>query len=291
MGRETLPANTSLSSPGRTKCAIRTDQFIQVHVRKMKMTYKSLWRALFGLYLGFYFLVLIPYRNELYGIDGVFKDRTLFPWLSYFPRFLFGWESGSALNILFFVAVTSSLLLAIGIAVRVQAAALWLISVWMYNRNPFSDSPELPFVLWLLIGLVIAPQQTGNVRAAGWIVLSLSYSYAAVSKLWLGDPSWRNGEAFFQILTSDNSRRAWYGELFSDMNPSAFIPLTFGLLTLQLFAPAFVFWRKTRTPWWLAMTLMHVGALVFTNLNQLSLGMLLFHLFLIERWNSVWKPN
>ena len=253
-----------------------------------------LWCRLLGVYLLYYVIQTWPYRIELYGDLGVFKDHTLFPWLSYFPVWLLTFDQSSTLSLLFSAAAMSSSLLVARVAVRFQAFLLWAISCWLFNRNPFSDSPEYGFINWLLIGLMIVPhvgsridrcRRLRSIQIAGWVTLSLSYFYAAITKLTLGDSSWLNGDAVYLILTQDNSRRLWFGSFFESIPKLIFSPITFLILSLQLLGPILIGFRSTRLIWWISMTTMHIGALAVSNLNQLSLGMLLFHLFLFEeRW-------
>jgi len=261
----------------------------------------GIWRMAFGFFLTFYFLRLLPYATEVYSSAGAFPHvyGPSQPALSYFPDFLLAIDSPFMANLIVGICAGLGVLIMIGFKRKGAAFFLWLLVMWLYNRNPLTDSPDYEFVNWLIFVLIFIPD--GEVYSIGrknpdwkmpmlfywgaWIILSLGYLYAASSKLKNNDPSWLDGSAMYYILASDNSRLAWYGDLFQVLPRSFFLPITWSVLVVQGAAPFFAFFRTTRPWWWLMITAMQIGILLFINVPEVTFGMLLYHAFL---WDQNW---
>ena len=252
----------------------------------------KLWRLLFGTYLCIYAVLMYPFSIEMYSSAGVFQDNSLLPWRSFFPSWLLAFDSPILVKVYFGIYFLGAIGLALGVQTRIFAMVVWLLSVWLFNRNPFSDSPEVGFVNWLLLALVVSPDGNVNsthsaLKQAGLITLAGAYCYAGSMKLLLGDASWIDGTALYHILTNDNASFPWVRG-FAERLPDLLIRMTtHGLLGIQIGAPLFIILPKTKKIWWWATTAMHLSALAWANIHQLTLGMLLFHFFVAEKsWLS-----
>jgi predicted DCC family thiol-disulfide oxidoreductase YuxK len=116
--------------------------------------------------------------------------------------------------------------------------------------------------------------------AAAWIVMALAYSYSGYTKL--VSPSWRDGTALSRMLDNPLARPGWLRETML-LLPPWFLHLgTWAALFLELsFAPLALL-RRLR-PWlWGAMLLMHLSLIALVNFADLSLGMVMVHLFTFD---------
>jgi predicted DCC family thiol-disulfide oxidoreductase YuxK len=121
--------------------------------------------------------------------------------------------------------------------------------------------------------------------AAAWIVLALAYSYSGYTKLI--SPSWRDGTALARVLDNPLARPGRLREALLSLPGWLLQAGTWAALALELgFAPLALF-RRVR-PWlWGAMLLMHLGLIVLIDFADLSLGMVMIHLF---TWDPAWIP-
>jgi len=258
----------------------------------------GLWRILFGLYLVYYYFGLLPYGTELFSRDGFVADfvlgnRTLF------PEFMLNWDSATQVQIMIGLCGLFSILITLGYFRKVAAFGLWLLTMWFYNRNPYTNSPEYSFINWLIFACMFIP--TGEAFSIGkkdpnwkmpkyfywgaWILLVVGYGYSGSAKFKAMDENWLNGTAMYYVLVTDNARLHWYGQLFDAIPKVFFIPVSWGALACQTFAPVFAYFRKLRPWWWLISTLVHIGLLLLVNVAQVSSGMIIFHLFVFDsRW-------
>ena len=119
-----------------------------------------------------------------------------------------------------------------------------------------------------------------------WILLALGYSYSGYSKL--VSPSWVNGTALERVFNNPLARPGLIHDLVIQ-SPHVILQLaTWGALGLELSFAPLVLISRLRPFLWAAMVLMHLSLMVFINFADLSLGMMMIHLF---TFNPDWvKP-
>jgi hypothetical protein len=164
---------------------------------------------------------------------------------------------------------------------------------------PLITNPSLPFVGWLLLAhAFLPPAPCGSldgrrrpdlaaawhmppaIYAVAWVVMALGYSYSGYTKLL--SPSWVDGTALARVLENPLARPGWLREAIVSL-PGWLLHLgTWAALALELgFAPLALF-RRLR-PWlWGAMLAMHLGLIVLIDFADLSLGMVMVHLFTFD---------
>src|SRR5262249_54671520 len=169
----------------------------------------------------------------------------------------------------------------------------------LFGRNPLISNPSIPLIGWMLLAhLFLPPAPYGSLAARGrvdpgggwrmppaifaaaWIVMALAYSYSGYTKL--VSPSWRDGTALSRMLDNPLARPRWLRETLL-LLPPWFLHLgTWAALFLELsFAPLALL-RRLR-PWlWGAMLLMHLSLIALVNFADLSLGMVMVHLFTFD---------
>ena len=259
----------------------------------------SLFRALFGLYLFFHFVALIPWGSELFSHRGTLAHGALRPLLYLFPNILALSDPPWLVAALLIISSLASIFFALGAWDRPAAIVQWYVLACLFGRNPLTANPSLPFVGWMLLAHVCLPKAPfGSLAArnrldprggwwmaqaiyrAAWIVMALSYSYSGYTKLI--SPSWVDGSALSRVLDNPLARPTSLREFFLVWPPIYLQLATWGGLALELLYAPLALFRRLR-PWlWLLMVMMHLGLITLIDFADLTLGMLLLHGFTFD---------
>ncbi|NOT30211.1 MAG: DUF393 domain-containing protein [Planctomycetes bacterium] len=269
----------------------------------------SLARAFLGLYLALHFAQLVPWSVELFGARGMVADWSS-PFFRLVPN-LFAISSAPLfVQSVCVAAVLLALLLALGTWDRLAALALAWIWASALGRNPLLSNPGLPYVGWILCAHALAPGKPyGSLAARGridpgadwhyprllflgaWGLLAAGYTLSGLDKL-LTSPHWRDGSAMRLVLENPLARPTVLREFLLGLPPELLTCLSYGALAAEiLFAPLALF-RRTR-PWaWLALLAMHLSLLVLLDFMDLTLGMIVIHLFTFDpAWLPAGRPD
>ena len=259
----------------------------------------SFFRILFGTYLAIHFFDLVNFAPELWSAAGNLPDPRILPTWGFFPNVLFWLTSPQFVRGFVWMLCVASLLFAAGFARRLTALLLWYGWACLLGRNPFIANPGIPFVGLLLLFCVVIPpgeplsfhkkndaahwKMPGGLYAGAWVLMALGYTISGLHKCL--SPSWIDGSAIPHLLENplarDTPLREW---LLAAPQPLLRIN-TWGALALEiLFAPLCLF-GSTRKWVWLAMMGMHAGILCLVDFADLTVGVLMIHLFTFdERW-------
>ena len=259
----------------------------------------SIFRAVFAIYLFVHFLQLLPWGAELFSNRGVLPDGSASPLLHLFPNILALNDSPGMVTALLTLGALLSVLFGIGLYDRSIALGLWYIWACLFGRDPLISNPSIPFVGWMLLAhLFVPPAPYGSLAARGrvdpgggwrmppaifaaaWTVLALGYTYSGYTKL--VSPSWRDGTALARVLDNPLARPGWAREMLLSLPAWLLHAGTWASLCLELaFAPLALL-RRLR-PWlWVAMLLMHLSLIALIDFADLSLGMVMIHLFTFD---------
>ncbi len=259
----------------------------------------SIFRVVFALYLLVHFLQLLPWGAELFSNRGVLPDGSASPLLHLFPNVLALGDSPGMVTALLTLGALLSVLFGIGFYDRAAALGLWYIWACLFGRNPLISNPSIPFVGWMLLAHLFVPtapygslaargrvdpgggwRMPPAIFAAAWIVLALGYTYSGYTKL--VSPSWRDGTALARVLDNPLARPGWLRETLLSLPAWLLCAATWASLSLELaFAPLALV-RRLR-PWLCgAMLLMHLSLIALIDFADLSLGMVLIHLFTFD---------
>jgi predicted DCC family thiol-disulfide oxidoreductase YuxK len=254
----------------------------------------ALYRYTFGLYLLVHFLLLLPYGTEVFSNQGMLSKATFSPIINLFPNIFLWFDSPIIVAIVLSAGAILSSLFMVGKNDRMAAFFIWVILTSLYGRNPFIGNPSLPFVGWLLIAHLFIPakpknpydvwQLQGGIFSVAWIIMALGYSYSGWTKL--TSPSWIDGSALFEVLSSPLARDNFFINLSLSF-PKILTCLSYLTLGFELFFAPLALSKKLRPYLWLGMVLMHIGLLFFLRFIDLSLGMIILHLFTFD---PAWIP-
>lgn len=264
----------------------------------------GIFRIVFGFYLFCHFLYLVPFAEELFGAKNLFCLTNPSPYHGIWPNPLFLGVNYLA-TILITLATLLSVCIIIGWLRKTAALTIWYISTCLFTANPLIANPSLGYTGLLLLLLVIIPRGESFTLAqsekenwklpkmvliTAWTLLALGYTFSGIMKL--ESPSWTDGTALSHVLENPLARpNALCGWLLS--LPSPFLALlTWGTLLLETIYLPLTAIKQTR-PWvWVAMVFMHLGIMLVIDFADLSLGMLMIHLFTFNpQWLSPIKDR
>ena len=258
------------------------------------------FRIAFGVYLAIHFTHLLPWGPELFSRDGVLPDPALNPTHGILPNVLASLDSPLAVTAFLGLMVLLSLLFAAGVWRRAAAVALWYGWACLFNRNVLISNPSLPYVGLLLLLTALVPaaeprrllgrtvderefQVPAGVYGAAWVLMAVGYTFSGGIKL--ASPSWIDGTAFWHVVNNPLARDWWLRDFALTLPMSVFRGLTWGALAMEALFLPLALWRVTRPFAWASMVAMHAGIITLVSFADLSLGMLMLHLFTLDpRW-------
>lgn len=275
--------------------------------RKMMFWLKDHHMALFRVVFGVYFLVqfgrLLPWAQDLYGSQGALPELSLSPLAGHLPAWLSSWSLGDGPQWMLAALMGLAACVALGLRTRLAAFLMWLGWALLWQRNVFTLNPSMPFNGFLMLAVAffwparppwsldrwLASRGGDTAQARGgiprdlwrvaWVVMAVAYTWSGVTKL--VSPSWAQGEALGLVLTGPLARPApWVAWLTAvPLLPKL---LTWGTLALETLYAPLALWRRGRAVAWLAMVGLHLGIVLTIQFAELSLGMLLIHLFTFD---------
>lgn len=263
-------------------------------MKRMSPWQFTLFRIVFGSYLAVHFLHLAPWAGELFGKDGVMPDPALNPAHGLFPNPLDLPLSGGVLTAITVGLAVVSLLFAAGQWRRTAAVVLWFGWTALFHRNNLIANPSLPYVgLLLVLSLLVPagePWSRGPRNAdwampawvfrSAWILMAAGYTFSGITKL--PSESWTDGSAMQFLLENPLARPGWIRDLILALPDGVLRLMTWGTLAAELLFLPLALWSRSR-PWiWLTLVGMHLGILAVVDFADLSLGMLMLHLFTFD---------
>ncbi len=254
----------------------------------------TIFRVIFGIYLSVHFFQLVPYANELFGSSGILSDPSANPTAGLFPNpFSLELEKGILTGIMLGLGFLA-LAYAAGFWRRGVAVVLWFAWTALFHRNNLIINPSIPYVGLLLILSSLVPVHEplsfGErdrewamprwVYRAAWVLMALGYGFSGLTKL--PSVSWRDGSAMKSLLMNPLARPGWIRDIMLELPDGILSLLTWGTLAVEILFVPLALWSRSR-PWiWTAMFGMHLGILCVLDFADLSLGMLMIHLFTFD---------
>ena len=259
----------------------------------------SLFRVIFGAYLFGHFVQLIPWSAEVFSNRGVLPQASASPLFYLMPNVLALVDSPLAVCVLLVLGVGLSGLFLVGWHDRIAAALLWYVWACLFSRNPLIANPSLPFIGWLLLAHCCLPpapygswaargraepggdwQMPPPIYGAAWVVMALAYTYSGYTKLI--SPSWIDGTALARVLDNPLARPTFIRQALLGLPDWLLCLATWSGLLLELaFAPLALVARLR--PWlWTLMLGLHLTLIVLIDFADLSLGMVMVHLFTFD---------
>lgn len=259
----------------------------------------SFFRIVFGTYLFVHFSQLAPWGAELFSNQGVLPQASSSPIMFLLPNVLALWDTPAVVTVLLLVAVGLSVLFAVGWYDRPAAVGLWYIWACLFGRNPLIANPSLPYIGWILLAHACLPAapygswaargrpDPGNawrmpdtIYAVAWILLAVGYTYSGICKL--TSPSWLDGSALMRVMDNPLARPTMIRNLFLSLPDTILHFMSWGALGLEVFFAPLALIARARPFIWGAMLVMHVALMLVIDFADLSLGMVMLHLFTFD---------
>jgi hypothetical protein len=252
------------------------------------------FRSILGLYLLVHFVPLIPWAGEVWGKTGLVPDARVNLTYGVLPDVLSHF-SDLQIQIMIIAMTVLSAVLASGYWRPIIALLLWMGWVLLFNRNNFIANPSLPFIGWLLLVCAVVP--SGERRwfeksvqsdwtfprllfIASWGIMAASYSISGFDKL--KALSWCDGSAMWHLLENPLARPSPLRDWLLQAPQAILQTMSYAVLLVELsFLPLAIF-ASTRKWIWLAMVLTHMGILIFVDFADLTMGMLMIHVFTFD---------
>jgi predicted DCC family thiol-disulfide oxidoreductase YuxK len=259
------------------------------------------FRILFGAYLFFHFAQLLPWANELFGSGGVLGDARLNPLHGLFPNPL-AWIQWPQFPVVFVVGLMLvALAFTAGFARRSASLVLWVGWACLFNRNNLIANPGIPYVGLLLVLCALVPSREpwsfrrrvsvepwfmpAFIYWCPWLLLAAGYTYSGAWKLF--SPSWVDGTALLHLMENPLARPGPVRDLLLQLPPQFLRALTWLALAGEFLFLPLCLTRRGRLVAWLWMIAMHLGILLVVDFADLTLGILMVHLFIFD---PAWMP-
>jgi hypothetical protein len=257
----------------------------------------AVFRLALGAYLFVHFAQLIPYAAELFSTGGVLPDARANLTSGLFPSLLALCDSPRGGFVFVSGLAVLSFCFMVGALRRVAAVLLWYGMACLFNRNNLIANPSLPYMgMLLLLTATVPPGEPWSLtrpathRAwffplwtfrAAWILMAAGYTIGGVDKL-LFSPSWTDGTAVRHVLNLPLARPGMLRDLLLNLPQWMLSILTFAVLALEILAVPLCLYRRTRPWYWLAMVATHGVIILLIDFADLSIGMLMLHLFTLD---------
>ena len=260
----------------------------------------SIFRFFFGIYLFYHFYELLPYSKELFTGEGMISAPNLIPTWIIFPALKF---IDSNIETFMCALMVCSLLLCFGIRQFESSLVLWYGWAYLINRNIFMSNPGIPYVGLFLLVCAIFPNSKSkwnnnwvSIHWVVWFLMAMGYTVSGIHKLQC--QSWLDGTALLHVMNSPLARDTAILHWVLEM-PLFFIQLaTWGSLALEMSVLPIGIFYYARPFYWFALVAMHIGVIVLINFTDLTLGMLMVHLFTFDpdwlcdlEWLRISKKN
>jgi len=268
----------------------------------------AIFRIVFGSYLAWHFSALVPYAEELFGVGGVLGGNSPFMGAWPNPLFIDGWHHLPV--VLIVLGVVAALAFTLGRLRHTSSIYLWYLSTCLFTANPLIANPSIAYVGMLLLACTIIPlgepfvllkagqadwKMPAMIPFTVWVLLAVGYTFSGILKL--SSPSWIDGSALRHVLENPLARPNALREYTLSLPDGFLTTLTWGTLALEILFLPLVLLRSTRRWIWLAMLVMHFGIITVIDFADLSLGMVMVHLFTFqydwmpERWQLRWPTE
>lgn len=257
----------------------------------------AIFRIVLGVYLAVHFAELIPYGAELFSNAGVFADSHLNFTHGILPNPLEHWDSPVFVTAFLFSFLVVAIAFAAGFFRRTAAILLWFGWACLFNRNNLINNPSIPYIgLLLLLSLIVPIGEAVNPNRAArswifprsvywtaWILMAAGYSFSGWMKL--QSPSWIDGSAVLHVLNNPLARCGTARDFLLAVPAPLLQLMTWGCLAAELLILPLSLWRSARIITWCALSAINIGILLVVNFTDLTVGMLMIHLF---TWDPGW---
>jgi len=269
--------------------------FKEKSVKNFSSLQFTLFRIIFGTYLLIHFMNLLPFAAEIWSSEGMLADPTLNFTHGLFPNVLVYFNSPLQIELFIMFMMGLSLLILTGFYRRTASVLLWIGWASLFHQNNLISNPSIAMVGWLLLALVLIPINEPLSQGSksekewsmpyiifwgAWIVSAIAYTLSGVDKLM--SPSWQDGTAIIHLLNNPLSREWMLTDFLRTLPESILHLFSWFALLLEISFGFLALFSKTRIFAWFMVLAMHISILFVVDFADLTLGVLMLHLFIFD---------
>ncbi len=246
------------------------------------------------MYLSIHFAALVPYGSELFSNRGVLPDARLNLTFGILPNFLEHYDSPTIVTAFLLALSMLAVAFALGRFRRSAALLLWYGWACLFNRNNLINNPSIPYIGILLVLTTLVPlgehlsSESFNrewkfpriVYWTAWILMATGYSYSGWMKV--HSPSWVDGTALYHVLNNPLARPGLVRDAMLALPSPCLRALTWVSLAAEAVFLPLSLTQRGRIVAWSALAAMNIGIVFVINFTDLTIGMLLLHLFTFD---------
>jgi len=236
------------------------------------------FRPIFGAYLFWHFYQILPYAAELFTSRGMINNRTLLFTYEYMKYLSLIDDNIETFVILLMIC---SIALTFNYKVKLSSTILYFGWVYLLNSNVFITNPGIPYVGLLLLVCII-PHHKNTIWIV-WFLMMMGYTVSGIHKLQC--QTWLDGTALLHIVTNPISRNNIFTNIFINLPLPIIKFSTWASLFLEITSLLFGCSYHTRKWYWCALVSMHIGVMLLLNFTDLTLGVLMVHVYTFDtKW-------
>jgi predicted DCC family thiol-disulfide oxidoreductase YuxK len=256
----------------------------------------ALFRIIFGVYLTVHFGQLLSVGPAIWSNEGMMAENSLNFTYGKFPNILNTFDSPLEITLFLVLLTILSICITLGRFRRVAALLLWYGWACLYHRNNLIGNPGIPMMGWLLLAMTLIPKGDPLCFRAvaspknwympsilfwgAWIIVGSAYTISGFDKLMA--PSWQNGTAIGHLLENPLARDWFLRELLLKLPEFCIHLFTWAALILEITFGLLCLSKRTRPIAWLSIMCMHLGILLVVDFADLTLGVIMIHLFTFD---------
>lgn len=252
-----------------------------------------------ALYYFVYSIFESPYVLEIFWLQGLNNETHVTK--DFFDIFITVAKNKSLILLLFYLKFIAIVGLILPRFTRISAIVLLCIQLVFLNVSAIS-SPEIKYLNYLLLCISMINTHKmyfwRNTKNHYWtynrrifyvfgFVTLLAYSVSGYYKLLT--PNWRSGEYIPYLFTEHHLLRPLFDFIPFVKIKNLLSLVGYFVVLIETTAIFFAFNIYTRFVIFILLTFMQLGILIFLDLGQISIGMLIGHIFLFDvHWLRWW---
>lgn len=258
----------------------------------------SVFRIIFSLWFIWMNRTILISIPVLLGNEGIPKEIFTRYYKSDYLQFIFNLNDSFFIGLMFF-NIFLGIYYAIGKYKRLAMLACWVSMGLIFIRIPISRSIHIPYLGHvMLLSLFIPDPEAKNrinflsqdfmpkdIKIAAWILLGGTYLASAIFKGMTVE--WQSGQALYYIFQDIMPRQNFLRSFLLDHSWILMVT-SYAVLLLEGLAWAMMFNKKSRAVLFILSALFHLGILISFRMGELSIGMLIVHVFLFA---SLFDPE
>lgn len=276
--------------------------FKEKSVKNFSSLQFTLFRIIFGIYLLIHFVNLLPFAADIWSSEGMLADTTLNFTYGFFPNILVYFNSPLQIELFIMLMTFLSALILTGFYRRTASVLLWIGWASLFHQNNLISNPSIAMIGWLLLALVLIPineplsysrkseeewRMPYIIFWGAWVISALAYTLSGFDKLM--SPSWQDGTAIIHLLNNPLSREWMLTDFLRTLPTNILHLFSWFALLLEISFGFLALFSKTRPLAWFMVLSMHISILFVVDFADLTLGVLMLHLFIFD--SSWFQPK